>query len=320
MLLMGQDIRGRRLVGKLRNFLWPERNRERSVLPTETPWLDGPDYRDLIRRKQHTGDITAEEAGICTTFAEEGFFVAERLIAPAQVDLVWTAYERFYKDHREEFFPSRIPGDPWPERYLNVHDGLPPIKEIMGHPGILRLTDMLFGRGTRPFQTIISHKGTEQPPHSDSIHMTTVPRGYLVAAWIAFEDIDLKSGPLEYYPGSHRLSYLLSEDVGIEKGEFQKQKYDVYKQKYQPCVQKLIQQHGLSPRRFLAGKGDVLFWHANLLHGGGRREDIQKSRKALVCHYFAEGVRCYHDLSGLPANFAPGEGSPLEPIFEHRTG
>ncbi len=57
----------------------------------------------------------------------------------------------------------------------------------------------------------------------------------------------------------------------------------------------------LEPRFFLAKAGDVLFWHANLIHGGSPRKDLRLSRKALVCHYFAEGVVTYHDLSGNPS-------------------
>jgi len=32
------------------------------------------------------------------------------------------------------------------------------------------------------------------------------------------------------------------------------------------------------------------FWRANLVHGGSPRNDPNLSRRALVCHYFAEGV------------------------------
>jgi len=44
--------------------------------------------------------------------------------------------------------------------------------------------------------------------------MTTYPEGYLVGAWVAVEDIHPDSGPLVYYPGSHRLPYYLSKEVG----------------------------------------------------------------------------------------------------------
>ena len=281
------------------------------------PWLDHPDYKDLISERQLAGQIDKEEAAACTFFAEEGYLIVPELIDADLLDRAWAKYEHFYEQNRQAFFESTIPDDPWPERYLNTHNCVPEIKEILEHRKILDLTDLIFGRNTRPFQTITSHKGTEQPAHSDSIHMTTEPPGYLTAAWIAFEDLEPDCGLLEYFPRSHRLPYLLSEDVGIEAGEFQEQEYDVYKRSYEPTVAALIKQNGLELRTFQAGKGDVLFWHANLLHGGSWRKDLRKSRKSLVCHYFAEGVRCYHDLSGLPAHFGGEAGVGIEPLFKH---
>ena len=42
----------------------------------------------------------------------------------------------------------------------------------------------------------------------------------------------------------------------------------------------------------------MLIWHANLLHGGSPVKDPKRTRKALVCHFFARGAVCYHDLTG----------------------
>ena len=166
------------------------------------------------------------------------------------------------------------------------------------HADVLKWVDLLFGRKTVPFQTIMGHAGSEQAAHSDSIHMTTYPLGYLVANWIAFEDITEDSGVLEYYPGSHKLPYLLSADVGIAEYEFKEKGYSVYSERYEPAIRAECEAAGFPKETFLAKKGDVLFWHANLVHGGGRRIDPNASRKALVCHYFAEGAVTYHDLSG----------------------
>jgi hypothetical protein len=45
-------------------------------------------------------------------------------------------------------------------------------------------------------------------------------------------------------------------------------------------------------------------WQANLLHGGAPRTDLALTRKAVVCHYFAQGALCYHDLASAQASFA----------------
>ena len=51
------------------------------------------------------------------------------------------------------------------------------------------------------------------------------------------------------------------------------------------------------PRHFHAKKGDVLIWHANLIHGGSARKNLELSRRALVCHFFVNGAFVYHDLA-----------------------
>lgn len=108
--------------------------------------------------------------------------------------------------------------------------------------------------------------------------MTTYPLGYLAAAWIAFEDIHADSGPLEFYPGSHRLPYIFSHDLQISVEDMKNEGYATYRARYEPLVQRLIGGHGLRPEYFEGRKGDVLIWHANLLHGGSPRRDFRLTR------------------------------------------
>jgi len=201
--------------------------------------------------------------------------------------------------------------DPHPGRYLNPHLKVEELERLLKHPVLVNFSSMVLGRPAIPFQTIASHKGSQQAEHSDSIHMTTYPVGYLAACWIAMEDIHAESGPLVYYPGTHRLPYLFSHDVGISPEDFRERGYGAYVDHYEPAIQQEIRDHGAKPEIFTARKGDVLFWHANLLHGGSARADIKRSRKALVHHYFAEGCVCYHDLSATTsAVHGPVESLP----------
>ena len=131
--------------------------------------------------------------------------------------------------------------------------------------------------------------------------MTTYPLGYLTAAWIAFEDIHPDSGPLVYYPGKPLLPYVFSKDVQISESDYARDGYAAIR-KYEPFIRGLIDRHGaLRPHHFCAKKGDVLIWHANLVHGGSRRADLQRSRRATVVHFFVKGAFVYHDLSANSA-------------------
>jgi hypothetical protein len=262
------------------------------------PWLDLPDAPQRIAEKLSAGELTGEEAAACQYWADRGYIIIRGLIPHSILDNVWKAYEDAIARRRIQLPPeSAGEGDPFPGRWLNPHKKVPALCQILKHTGLLRWNHVLTGHPPRTLQTIMSHKGSQQGVHSDSIHMTTYPLGYLTAAWIAFEDIHPDCGPLVYYPGSHRLPYVFSSDVGITETDFKKEGYGPYHAKYEPNVRRLIETHRLGPHYFHAKKGDVLIWHANLLHGGSPRVNLQLSRRSLVCHFFAKGSFVYHDLA-----------------------
>lgn len=266
-------------------------------------WLDQPNALREIGRKRRSGEITAAEADICERWTIDGYFVAEGLISRERIDEVWRAYETALAGGViETNHESLGEDDTLPGRNLDAHLAVPEIKELQRDEEILRIANLLFGRPTLPFQTIIGYKGSSQSAHSDHIHMTTYPLGWLLACWIALEDIHEDSGPLEFYPRSHRLApLLLSRDVEIAPYEYKASHGVAYHERYEPTIRDYIDRMQLRPEVFLPKAGDALFWHANLLHGGSTRRNLTLSRKALVCHYFAEGVVTYHDLSGNPS-------------------
>jgi hypothetical protein len=256
------------------------------------PWLDQPDAEARIAERLAAREITRAEADLCRKWSRDGYLILKGFYPAATINQTWAEYERAVA--AGETLPPHEPlyeGDTRPGRMLNVHFDVPAMDDMLHEPRMGHLMSVLLGARAKPFQTIVGHKGSQQPAHSDSIHMSTYPIGYLAASWISYEDIDPKSGPLIYYPGSHKLPYVLSEDLGMAG-------IVDYGTHYEPAIQRLVEQHALKPELFMAKKGDVLIWHANLLHGGSRIEDPSLTRKALVCHFFAEGVTCYHDVTG----------------------
>ena len=69
---------------------------------------------------------------------------------------------------------------------------------------------------------------------------------------------------------------------------------------YENKVEEVIEGEGLSKKIFLADKGDVLIWHANLLHGGEPMKDKSLTRKSMVLHYYAKDAICYHEITERP--------------------
>ncbi len=173
-----------------------------------------------------------------------------------------------------------------------------PIKDLTLNPDLTALLQFILDKEVVPFQTINFIQGSQQRAHSDSIHMTTYPLGYLIAVWIALEDVTNDNGPLFYYPGSHQLPYLLNNDFneGSTKLRLGKKDYP----DYEDMVEELIATKNYEKKEFLARKGDILIWHANLVHGGA--PIIKTStRKSMVIHYYAKDVIKYHEITERPS-------------------
>ena len=175
----------------------------------------------------------------------------------------------------------------------------PLLRESGNNKELLELLNVLIGGKAKLFQSINFLSGSEQDTHSDSIHMTTYPLGGLLGVWIALEDIDETNGALHYYPGSHTLPYYLNEDYDNTGSTFLIGDKDY--SAYEKMLQDKIAFLELKKEIFRAKKGDVLIWHANLMHGGEPHTDKNKTRKSMVFHYFKEGAVCYHELTQRPA-------------------
>jgi hypothetical protein len=160
------------------------------------------------------------------------------------------------------------------------------VKTIALHPSMLAILEELYGRKPLPFQTLNFPMGTQQAAHSDAVHFSSMPPGYMGGVWVALEDVDETNGPLMYYPGSHKRPYIHPKDIDAEPVEQEYVKYEKY-------IQRVIQEENLRPEYGLINKGDALIWSANLLHGGAPQTDMKRTRNSQVTHYFFEGCKYY---------------------------
>jgi len=175
------------------------------------------------------------------------------------------------------------------------------IKNIGNDPKLVEFLSFLIDGQAKLFQSINFINGSQQKTHSDSIHMTTYPLGGLLGVWIALEDVDKNNGALHYIPGSHKLPYFLNSDYDNEGTAFKigKKSYVAY----EDFLAEKVKELGLKKEIFRAKKGDLLIWHANILHGGEPHLDKSRTRKSLVYHYFDENSVCYHEVTQRPALF-----------------
>jgi hypothetical protein len=224
-------------------------------------------------------------------FEENGFAVINNYLSRETVDQV-NAEVQSLLDHGKLKLNNKhkIMFAIHASRFLSAIGNDKHLKEILS---------VLLGGNPVLFQSINFIMGSEQNTHSDSIHMTTYPLGGLLGVWIALEDITDDNGPLHYYPGSHRLPYYLNSDYENE-GNFFMLGNKSYAD-YEKMISSKITEFRLDKLKFLAKKGDLLIWHANLFHGGEPHRIKELTRKSMVLHYFKQGSVCYHEITQRPA-------------------
>ncbi|MFN4235435.1 MAG: phytanoyl-CoA dioxygenase family protein [Bacteroidia bacterium] len=259
---------------------------------TEIPWLDKYDAKEKLAEHPATSTFPESIQNQFHQWIDKGYIVLEKYFSEQQVDETYKEVESLFKQQKIDY---NYTGG----RIMDAFRYSEKVNIMMRDKELLRLISFLLGKETDLFQTINFFEGSQQNPHSDFIHMSTEPKGYLVGVWVALEDIDTDAGPVYYYPGSHRLPYVFNED--FETGNTSLWLGANNYTNYEIKIQQLIKEHNLQPVEFTAKKGDVLIWHANLIHGGKKINRKGATRKSLVGHYFSKGVLCYHEITERPA-------------------
>lgn len=247
------------------------------------PWCESPFLDAWLERAA----LPAEEEAELRRFAREGLFVID-LRAPDP-----DAFDRLARRIVEgcaaiDGYELRVQ-DAWPS--------VAAVRELATDPRILALLERLYRRPAIPMQTLNFGRGTEQRAHSDDYHFSCHPKGFMCGVWVALEDMDADNGPLEYYPGSHRLPYLDLSHVGLA-GSAQRD-IELYP-RYEEMIQAVIRGAGLERRELHVTKGQAVVWAANLLHGGTPIRDRARTRHSQVTHYYFEGCLYYQPQHSDP--------------------
>jgi ectoine hydroxylase-related dioxygenase (phytanoyl-CoA dioxygenase family) len=138
------------------------------------------------------------------------------------------------------------------------------------------------------FQSLSFHKGSQQGMHQDTAYVVVSSPLRLAGVWIALEDVVEGSGELMYYRGSHRLpEYLFSGEHKHWKPE---RDGDEQHAEWGRLLNENAERLGMERQTFLARKGDVLIWSADLAHGGSPVTDPELTRRSLVGHFCPDGV------------------------------
>ncbi|KXH81010.1 phytanoyl-CoA dioxygenase family protein [Chryseobacterium kwangjuense] len=260
-----------------------------SHLPVTTRTID----QDKMVNSEFFKDLSAENKESALQYDANGYMVIRNFISTDDADKINGEIDQLMENGTLKFiYGGKL-------MFAIHHSEI--IKNIGNNKKLLDFLSILLDGQAKLFQSINFINGSQQKTHSDSIHMTTYPLGGLLGVWIALEDVDETNGALHYIPQSHKLPYFLNSDYDNEGDSMMlgKKSYKAYEEFLENKVREL----GLKKEIFRAKKGDMLIWHANILHGGEPHTDKNRTRKSLVYHFFDENSVCYHEVTQRPALF-----------------
>lgn len=264
-------------------------------------WLDHLNAEDLIAGKYEIGRISKAEASLLRSYVRDGYVVLSGEIPSVIVDRAEEALENAFagKIGELQFECHNIskthcrwaPGvKDNPAKALDIHWWSEEIRNIIFCEPAKRALQLIFERAALASQTLGFYRGSGQPLHQDSAYVAyTLPLQF-AASWIALEDVAAGAGELEYLVGSHRKLPEYTYPGGY-KSTSESVRYGVER----AAVSRAVASHEhriltegrrrqLKRETFIAKRGDVLLWHADLAHGGSPIS-LVRSRKSIVTHY-----------------------------------
>lgn len=268
--------------------------------PALVPWFDRsePEAFAHVDGLAAAGAVDAEESEALRHFVRHGYLALPDVVAPEHLARLNAAVD--------DAVEQGVEGYAWgsSQRLHGLHQRYPAIKDLWLHPQVLKMLDLIFGAPARPCQSLTYVFGSQQEHHQDTIHLTPFPAGYMCGVWTALEDVQADSGELLVFPGSHRLPRVYTATVSTRK--VTDDDWSDFGKTVVPYWTDLINAKGLAPEPYRPKAGAVLIWHENLMHAGSVRRDLERSRRSIVCHYFAEGCVAYYDSSGAPGEMHMG--------------
>lgn len=255
--------------------LWPD-------LHDAPRWLEG----------MHTlGLLDDASAAQFRFWIEHGWVSLPGAVPAADIDALEAAVERVWRDGEPrcyvESFQDRIRVDlirpemrDRPHKVLDLHALLPEARRVCAAGPVLQFLQRLFLRPPMAFQSLYFTRGTGQDMHQDTAYVPVSSPLEFAGVWIALQDVQPGTGELQYFDGSHRIPEFLFHGKWRSKPSSDPVDEPFLRHVYTESVAR-----GCDLRVFRPRRGDVLIWHADLVHGGSKAIAPGSERRSLVTHF-----------------------------------
>jgi phytanoyl-CoA hydroxylase len=260
-------------------------------LNMKTLWTDTPYAMQRVAGMFEAGEINVTERDDLAHFIEHGWLVWRGGIAPALINQFARDVRNHHEhpgkflttNHRANKSGRQLSGST-PDRFESLFDlyvNMASAREVCFHPRISRFLTLVFDTKPVACQQLLFQRSNGHRVHQDTSVVTIEDPMLMTATWIALEDVQEGSGELAFYDKSHRLPHYLFKD-GSKRMDFAQDDQDLYVSELDAACRR----SAMAYERFLAKRGDVFFWTADLVHRSHPRTlPDGTSRLSCVTHY-----------------------------------
>jgi hypothetical protein len=170
------------------------------------------------------------------------------------------------------------------------------MRAILCSPRIDRALATLFDGASFGLHLCLSGwVSTTRDWHQDDYLNEPDVRCWYAAAWVPLAPISTDSGPFEVVPGSHRWGRLMRRELVLEHAdpaERGRPDWPATTERFcVPAIRAEIERRSSTVEFLYPEPGDVVLWHAALVHRGSTPTNPEALRPALIGHYSLDDRR-----------------------------
>jgi hypothetical protein len=242
------------------------------------------DLKPYLDRSSFVVDMkpaSKKEKDYISSWRNDGFVVLDDFIPD---DLIDNYREEWIQHNRTNH--DRAGGYPMGTPYMHV----PSLMDLSTYKPLQDVMKLLIGDDVGVHLNLTGWKSSRRDWHQDGYLNPNSTHDHYLAAWIALDDIHEDSGPFDYVRGSHVLPIISQEKTlnRLEKKERNDPNWPKYSERFlTPLFENIIDKADLPVEKFLPKKGDVMIWHARLMHRGTNPVDPKLWRESMIMHLSA---------------------------------
>lgn len=164
------------------------------------------------------------------------------------------------------------------------------VRSLVLEPRLVKRLKELVGEEVVAINSLHFERGSTQDFHMDTFYMEAPPGGQLIVSSICLEDAHPDAGPLKYFPKSHLIAPFINID-GDRRARSYQEVDDATAYYHSEVLSR-----GLKEARFCGKAGDTFLWHEQLFHGGSPINDMNRTRRSIVTHYWTKSSMVGWDI------------------------